>query len=406
VRAKDVLLWVRNNAGRTALTEAAGLVGDFKSLFDIVGLDLSKVATSAQLPDLGVWGAQLAAVAVRAKEILIWTRNVIGEDVLKEAAGLAEPFKKIMDVINVDLSKAAVNSQLPDLQVWGAQLAMVAIRLKDVLIWTRDQVGADAIKAAGDVAGDYKKVFDILGVNLAQAVPPGANFMAYLTAYLAGLRQAVPPIVAALDGLENDLTGATLEKAAKTTAAIKGVVGVLDLSGALFEVKQFSVDIAAMKAGLTRFIAALGGSVEMLVPALVTIGDKYKEALAKAADVAGKIQTVMDSLAGIVDSLNAADEGGGIDAGLIGDLLAQLNAAGSVIGQAMTPVTTAPAVPVGTRPEPGKSGVTNNGDGSITINLHLELGGNLLETLTQQIQEALGTSQDFYLLAGNEGGLP
>jgi len=139
---------------------------------------------------------------------------------------------------------------------------------------------------------------------------------------------------------------------------------------------------------------------------LVTIGDKYKEALARAADVAGKIQTVMDSLAGIVDSLNAADEGGGIDAGLIGDLLAQLTAAGSVIGQAMTPVTPAPAVPTGAAKAAATTGGDDKAGRGITINLHLELGGNLLETLTQQIQEALGTSQDFYLLAGNEGGLP
>ncbi|MFA4972540.1 MAG: hypothetical protein WC683_07985 [bacterium] len=363
----------------------AGIADKFAKLFGVMP-DFSKIALPKEMPDLERWGALMAGVAIRVVEVIRAVEAAIGPDVLMAATGVADTFSKLFAIIGADLAKLQVPDKFPDLTLWGALAAGAAIRAAEVIMAVKAKIGDTMLSTAAGLADNVKKLFDILGVQLTAVVPPAPTFVPFLTAYLAALEVAAPLIANALLRVKAGFADKALGAAAEVGGQIKSIFEVLSLGEMLKGLKDFNLNASETAVGglvswLYKFVAAMKAAVGVLVPALVSIGTQWGDALTRAVETANKIKAVMEAIAGVVVAQNAAAETG-IDAALIGELVRQLNAAGAMIGtggvpagMATTPTTPAPAVgtPAG--------GDQAQGVQPVTINI-FGLGDALLSSTT------------------------
>lgn len=342
----------------------AGIADKFSKLFSVMP-DFSKMALPKDLPDLDAWGQRFVDVAVKLADAMRRAETLIGSEALMAAAGLAELFNKLFSVTGAGLDKIALADKLPDLDTWGQQLIDVAVKIQDVLRNVKRLVGEDALKEAAGISDTVKKLFDILGIDLSKLAVPAVGFDALLTNYLNTLRAAIPGILDLLQDLQEDVGGAVLEAAGQTATALKGVFEVLSFGEALAALKGFTA--TGVLAGLTSFLETMKEAVPEIVEALQDINENIGQtALDAALKTANSVRAIAEALSSVVDSLNAAWEGGGIDAGLIGTLLAQLNMASALVGSGGMPpgLAPTPTPPATTTPAPaaaaGQTGITVN----------------------------------------------
>lgn len=334
----DAVSWV---------TQAAGISEYVKKLFDLVGIDLAGVVPQGE-------GFQEKAVAYIAQlrwfggKLYGWMNEIVQAGVseaVKLAAEVSGYVATLFGLIGPDLSKLV--PQDADYQTRAlAYIAQLKWTGGQIFGWLRDIKGtlADEVKQAGDIAGAVKSLFDLLGINLSSLVPMGSNFPVLLTAFLNGLAYATDRLVPWLRNIRDRYTGEVLTEAKDTADAVKAIIDLLGLSDTFSKIADLSkVNVVTL---VTRMADKLQQAVDLLVPALQTIGDKWGGALDAVKATAESIKAVFTGIYDIAKAIDDAAQLGGIDVGTAQALINQFARLGMLTLPDMTGYG-APVAPTG-----------------------------------------------------------
>jgi len=311
----DAVSWV---------TQAAGISEYVKKLFDLVGIDLASVVPQGK-------GFQEKAIAYIAQlrwfggKLYGWMNEIVQAGVseaVKLAAEVSGYVSTLFGLIGPDLSKIVPQ----DAGFQTRALAYIA-QLKwtggQIFGWLRDIKGtlAEEVKQAGGIAGAVKSLFDLLGINLSSLGPMGSNFPALLTTFLNGLAYATDRRGPWLRNIRDRYTGEVLTEAKDTADAVKAIIDLLGLSDTLSKIADLSkVNVVTL---VTRMADKLQQAVDLLIPALQAIGDKWGGALDAVKATAESIKAVFTGIYDIAKAIDDAAQLGGIDVGTAQALINQ-----------------------------------------------------------------------------------
>jgi hypothetical protein len=338
-----IVLWLSEIKGDAIgwVTQAAAIGEYVKKLFDLVGPDLSAVVPQGE-------GFQEKAIAYIAQlrwfggRLYGWMNEIVQagvSDAVKLAAEVSDYVAKLFGLIGPDLSKLVpqdANYQTRALD-YIAQLKWTGGQLFG---WLRDIKGgiAEEVKEAGSIGEAVQKLFGLLGIDLTKLVPAGSTFPTLLKAFLANLGLATDQIVPWLRAVRDRYTGEVLTDASATAEAVKNVIGVLSLGDMFAKLTDLSkINVGVL---VTRMADKLKQAVDILVPALVAIKDKWGAALGTVAETAKLAAELFGNIANIAKSIDEAASVGGIDIGTVQALFQQLSRLGTLTMPAVTMPTT------------------------------------------------------------------
>jgi hypothetical protein len=393
---------IRAKYSNNMLEKMAEVAANVQAMFAVMQVSLEDVKP-IESPD---WQAQIEAyfgqLIPLAGMIVAWLGG-FSQSVRNMIANAAETAANVSQLWQVftDLSKIAPSTSetfMDDAALYVQQLMVVG----GLIVAWLSSIGAEAqemVKGAADIAEPVAKVFDILGVDLSQVVPPAPNFMALFMGFLAALSQAAELLIPYLEQLRATFGQDVLDAAAKTAEAVKTIFEVLGVGQMFADL----VDLSKVSVGtlMTQLVAKLGEGLDVLVPALQTIQSKWGSTLESVKGVAETIKGVISSIAEIITQINDMVAKGIPTPEQLGATFAQLSAfmgAAATGAAGMTTVT--PAAPAGPLPVSPTGGIVGGGaptgtNGDITLHLDIKVNGEPFQTLTQRL--TLGRTMDITL---------
>jgi hypothetical protein len=347
-----IVLWLSEIKGDAIgwVTNAAAIGEYVKKLFDLVGPDLSAVVPQGE-------GFQEKAIAYIAQlrwfggRLYGWMNEIVQagvSDAVKLAAEVSDYVAKLFNLVGPDLSKAV--PQDADYQTRAlAYIAQLKWTGGQLFGWLREIKGgiAEEVKEAGSIGEAVQKLFGLLGIDLTKLVPAGSTFPALLKSFLSNLGLATDQIVPWLRAVRDRYTGEVLTDASATAEAVKNVIGVLSLGDMFAKLTDLSkINVGVL---VTRMADKLKQAVDILVPALQSIKDKWGDALGTVAETAKLAAELFGNIANIAKSIDEAASVGGIDIGTVQALFQQLSRLGALTMPTVTlPTTpTTPAADIG-----------------------------------------------------------
>lgn len=322
----------------------------------------------------GGWLEQFETVYSQAAVRIDAIINEVGYNKIKKLRLTARRLAEIIESIQVDLS-GIVARELPDLDLWFGQLYDVFRRAMIVLNAIRDKFGNRAVEMAAELAGYVGTVLQLLGVDLAAIIPPPPNFELLLGLFLAALALAAAAILPWLTDLRAVFSGPLLEGAQKTAESLMAVIGVLTLATVLADLGKDENQLGSNLQALVQSVMdGLSGALDILVPGLEEIQDRWGDALEKVAVITDLMQRVFSN---VKDAQLAAVEFIGADEIDMGGLMRKIGTLSAATGAAVAGLTT-----------PAMAGANAGGAGGGGVIINLYMDGQLMQTFTEQINEA------------------
>ncbi|AZF90304.1 MAG: tail tape measure protein [Phage 5P_3] len=234
----------------------------------------------------------------------------------------------------------------------------------------------ELVKKAAEIAEPVSKVLAILGVNLAEMVPPAPNFPVLFGAFLAALALGAAMMIPWLRDLRKEFGGEVLAEAALTGEALKSVMDVLTLGQVFADLGKLTIgdNIGTLT---TKILAALTKATAVLVPGLQTIQTRWGEALDAVKGIAALMKQVIGDTSDAYKSLSDFVAAPDVSLQALQAKLNKLNQANMMI--AATPPT----------PAPTTAPTTGGGAGGATSEEAPAQGADLVEAIKQAVIEGI-----------------
>jgi len=401
--ATNAIAYAAELIGKDKIKASAEIAGPFREILGIVGIDLSRLTLSEKFPDMAEWGNRFVLVIQHTTNAINYAAKLVGEDGLKAANDLSENMRNVLGVATIDFSKLALAKALPDMAEWGNRMVIVVQHAVSALQTARRLLGVDAMKEAAEASGAAREVLGLLSIDLSRIAMPNVGFQKTMEAHLQAVNVAIDAIVPMLRAVRARYTGEVLTEAAETAGAIKSITDVLNLGETFTQAAQTGE--TAKKPGAKYvprrsfevIIKNLRDGIEYLVPQMQDIGQQYGDALVEIQGTVTNIKAVFEALGSIAQAQTQIAEGEW-DFSFLRTALRELGAlfAGGAWG----------SLPPMPQPTWATGDNTVQGDaGRIRLELTMRLDENLVPTITTRVLEAVGTAQDLYLLAGNQGAV-
>lgn len=219
---------------------------------------------------------------------------------LKAAVPVAQDTKALLDLLGVNLT-----AQLPELRKgetyadrlkeWVQYLRLAGSAIYDWIKDISDTARAN-LKLMGPVAEDIATLLSVLSIELTTKFSKVESYQEWaqsLKAFIWYLKASVVYVANQLDAMDKS-TKQAIRRAAKIAGDVQTIVGVLGIEMATKFVKVEGYQEWALS--LKNFIWYLKGSVVYIANQLDAMDKTTKQAIRKAAKIAGDIATVLGVL--------------------------------------------------------------------------------------------------------------
>ncbi len=285
---------------------AAEISSTVSALFGLIGPDLAELVPVGENFTEKAKGYVLQLREL-AGYLFHWMREIINREfaaAVVEAAKIAEPVTKLFELLGPDLAEL-VPANMGDFsnraQRYVAQLRELGGYLYH---WMREIVESGlgpSLEAASEIADSVGKLFDILGIELAEIVPPPSNLKGVVQDFLDGLSDVFVIIIGELNEMTAPYGSEFLDAVGAIAERLKKIFGILDLVK-LFEDIQ---TIPAPPKGARRrtFLSAMACLVremsvglDYIMPALEEIQRRWGAAWDEASVTINEIKGLFGAL--------------------------------------------------------------------------------------------------------------
>ncbi len=296
-------------------TKIDAFVDSLEPLMGIMGLVSMSLQSIGQMqelskgefPDLAAWGDRLAAMIIHMVSVLQFVREKVGDEALESAASIVEHVSAISSLFGVGglgAMQELAGGEFVDLEEWGNRLAMMIIRVKDVLQFVSDTVSNNALDAAASLVGDITQIaslFSVGGLDAMKALADGE--FVDLTEWGNRLAMMIMRTKDVLQFVADTVGEEALDAATEIISQVTQIANLFSIGG-----------LAAMKdlsSGEFVDLEEWGNRLAMMIlrtkDVLQFVRDKVgKDALDAAAEMTGSIGKLL-SLVG-VDGVKAMKE--------------------------------------------------------------------------------------------------
>ncbi len=278
-----------------ALDDMRDLLEPLADLFRFINTDLSKVIPQDDdfIKRADAFILQLKAWSGR---VHTWMQEINSReglaDAVEDSAKIAESVWKLFSFLGVNLNilPAQAGNWMDSLETHIRRLKAVSGRVFD---WMTDILDRDlgrAVKKAGAVAENVKKLFALLGVDLSKITPPGRrDFMEDLETRIRRLMAVSGRINTWMTGIiERDLAD-TVAAAAVVSKDVKALVDLITID---LEIETTEGDFMAALETKIRRMTAVSGRIFKWMETIIT--HDLQGTVNAAATVAADVKILLD----------------------------------------------------------------------------------------------------------------
>ena len=181
-------------------------------------------------------------------------------EMVAEAGPVAENIKKLFNVIGVDLSKIVPAKDLDqfgrDVVMYFIQMEHIGVQTMN-WIGRIDENSRETLAAAAPVAENIKKVLSIIGIDLSKIAAPEEGWEQNVLAYFQGVESVTDVALEVLQRIQ-DKWGAALPMAAETMGNVAGIWrGVAEMTKAIEE----AAELGGPDIGAANAMAGMAGEI-------------------------------------------------------------------------------------------------------------------------------------------------
>jgi cell division inhibitor SulA len=277
---------------RRALPQAAALTSSIRTLFELLNVDLSKVipAEGAFAGRLDKYLQQLKGTSGRIYDWMMEIPEEIRASVTA-AAMIAQDIRAMFELLGVDLESVvpATGAFAQNVDRYLMQLRGVSGRIYDWMMEIPEETRKSVEKAAA-LSEHVKKLFEILGVDLAKIVPAQGTFAERVDLFLRQLRGVSGRIYNWMMEIPEE-TRESVGKAAQLAGYVKQLFQLLEV-----DLTKIIPAEGAFAERLERYLQQLKGASGRVYNWMMEISVEARKNLEEAGTMAGYVKQLFDLL--------------------------------------------------------------------------------------------------------------